>query len=192
MKRLLVTMFVLCLGVSCAKNPFSTRDSEPPKGRAGTFIPPTSPQIVLENLRFSYSELVIGNFIECLDSSFTFRFDYIQGIQGDTMWGYAQEINLTEKMFNDYTAQKDTRKFEIEFQAVPDQHDIILDTTATLVRSYAVTVADTAGTVVEEYEGIATFELRESAYNFWALSTWKDLHFDLQTPSWAELKSAYR
>ena len=106
-------ILVALLLVSCAKNPFSTRDSEPPTGKAGTFIPPTTPQIVLENLRFCYQELVIGNFIQCLDSDFLFQFDFIQGAQTDSSWGYAREVSLTEKLFNDFNAPKATRSMRV-------------------------------------------------------------------------------
>lgn len=182
----------LVLLTSCAKNPFSTRDSEDPTGRVGTFIPPTAPQIVLENLRFSYNELVIGNFTQCLDSSFTFRFDFLQTLPGDTSWSYVQEVNLTTKMFNEFSAEKALRKITIEFTPQQEQPDLILDTTATLIRSYVLTIADTLGTVQQNFQGIARFDLVESAFNFWSLRRWEDLHLDLDISSWAEFKNAYR
>ncbi len=182
----------LMLLFSCAKNPFSTRDSEDPTGRVGTFIPPTAPQIVLENLRFSYNELVIGNFTQCLDSNFTFRFDFLQTLPGDTSWNYVQEVNLTTKLFNEFSAEKVLRKISIEFTLQQEQPDLVLDTTAALIRSYVLTITDTLGTVQQNFQGIARFDLVESAFNFWSLRRWEDLHLDLDISSWAEFKNAYR
>jgi hypothetical protein len=191
-KRCAFTILIALLVVSCAKNPFSTRDSEPPTAQAGTFITPTTPQIVLENLRFCYSELVIGNFAQSLDSDFVFKYDFLQGAQADSGWGFKQELNLTEKMFNDFSATKSERSLRVTFIAQSEQPDIILDSTATLVRSYTVIVADSSGQVSSSYQGVARFEMIESAFNFWAIRSWSDLHLNLIAPSWADLKNAYR
>ncbi len=192
MKRVLFIILIALFVVSCAKNPFSTRDSEPPTAKAGTFITPTAPQIVLENLRLCYSELVIGNFVQSLDSDFVFTYDFLPGAQPDSGWGFKQELNLTEKMFNDFNATKSERALRIVFVAQTQQPDIILDSTATLVRSYTVLVVDSLGLMSSSYKGVARFEMIESISNFWAIRGWSDLHLNLDTPSWAELKNAYR
>ncbi|MCX6831497.1 MAG: hypothetical protein NT028_05085 [candidate division Zixibacteria bacterium] len=192
MRRVVFIILIALFVTSCAKNPFSTRDSEPPTAAAGTFITPTTPQIVLENLRLCYFELVIGNFVQSLDSNFVFKYDFLQGAQADSGWGFKQELNLTEKMFNDFSATKSERSLRVTFIAQPEQPDIILDSTATLVRSYTVIVADSSGQMLSSYQGVVRFEMIESAFNFWAIRSWSDLHLNLDTPSWAELKNAYR
>ncbi len=191
--RLLLLLLCAAIAVgSCAKDPFSIRDNELPTSNPGTFIPPTAPQIVLENLRLSYSELVIGNFIQCLDSAFVFTFDFIEVTPGDTSWGFSNEVTLTQKMFSEFSANKATQRITIQFGSLLDQPDILLDTTATLIRSYTLSVTDTLGTVKDNFHGIARFDLIESAFNFWSLRRWEDLHTDSQTNSWAEFKNAYR
>lgn len=191
--RLRVFFLILAIFVaSCAKDPFSTRDNEPPTTRPGTFIPPTAPALVLENLRLSYSELVIGNFIQCLDSSFTFAFDFIQAAPGDTVWGYSLEVALTQKMFNEFKADPRARTVEIRFDRLVDQPDLTSDTTATIIRSYVLTIVDSLGTVEDNFHGIARFDLVESAFNFWSLRRWGDLHTETELNTWAEFKNAYR
>ncbi len=192
MRRVVFIILIALFVTSCAKNPFSTRDSEPPTAEAGTFITPTTPQIVLENLRLCYSELVIGNFVQSLDSDFVFTYDFLPGVPTDSGWGFKQELNLTEKMFNDFSATKSERSLRVTFIAQPGQPDIILDSTATLVRSYTVIVADSSGQMSSSYQGVVRFEMIESAFNFWAIRSWSDLHLNLDTPSWAELKNAYQ
>ncbi len=189
---LLILLLATIVAGSCAKDPFSTRDNELPTSNPGTFIPPTAPQIVLENLRLSYSELVIGNFIQCLDSAFVFTFDFIEVTPGDTAWDFAREVTLTQKMFSEFNANKATHRITIQFGSLLDQPDILLDTAATLIRSYTLSVTDTLGTVRDNFHGIARFDLVESAFNFWSLRRWEDLHADTQTNSWAEFKNAYR
>ena len=187
-----ILLLVVILICGCAKDPFSVRDNEAPTTKPGTFVPPTAPVIVLENLRLSYAELVIGNYIQCLDSHFVFKFDYIQITPGDTAWSYTREVTLTQKMFNEFNANKATRRMSVQFNVLLDQPDAVLDTSATLVRSYTLLITDTLGTVQEDFHGIARFELIESSFNFWTLRRWEDLHGESQTNSWAEFKNAYR
>lgn len=191
-RTLLILIFAIGAFSSCAKDPFSTRDNELPTSKPGTFIPPTAPQIVLENLRLSYSELVIGNFIQCLDSAFVFTFDFIEVTPGDTAWDFSREVTLTQKMFSEFSANKATRRITVQFGLLQDQPDILLDTTATVIRSYTLSITDTLGTVQDNFHGIARFDLIESTFNFWSLRRWQDLHADAQTNSWAEFKNAYR
>jgi len=190
-RALLILTAVVSLG-SCAKNPFNSRESEAPTSEGGTFIPPTSPQIVLENLRLSYTQLVISNFIQSLDSQFVFRFDVVEGIATDTSWGFQAEISLTEKLFNDFTATKNARGIRIVLSPQAGQSDQILDSTATLVRKYRLMEVDSLGREQASYEGVSRFELVESAFNYWSLRLWEDIHLSFETKSWAELKYAYR
>jgi hypothetical protein len=194
MRRFTLRLILLALliGLSCAKDPFSVRDNELPTTKPGTFIPPTAPPLVLENLRLSYSELVIGNFIQCLDSGLVFKFDFIEITPGDTAWGFAQEVTLTQKMFSEFSADKNNSRLNIQFGLLLDQPDIVLDTLATLIRSYSLLITDTLGTVINGFSGIARFDLVQSAFNFWSLHRWEDLHGDAQSNSWAEFKNAYR
>lgn len=192
MRKTLLLILAMLLIASCAKNPFSARDSEEPSEAAGTFVPPTSPEIVLENLRLAYEEMVIGNYIECLDSSFTFVFDFIEGSLIDTSWDQTVEINLTENLFADFRAREANRKISVDFFLQAEQQDVLLDSAAMMIRSYLVTVQDSSGAVVETYEGVAQFDLVEAAFNFWSLARWEDLHQATDTPSWADLKNSYR
>lgn len=192
MKKLLIILALSLLLVSCAKNPFSSRDSDTPVSAAGTFIPPTSPEIVLENLRLAYNELVISNFIQSIDSNFVFRFDFIEGATLDTTWDFAQEVNLTENLFSDFRLSEGELTISVEMTPQFGQEDIVLDTMAIMIRSYVITVSDTLQKETEVYEGVSQFELIESSFNYWTLLVWEDLHVDTRTKSWADLKSKYR
>jgi hypothetical protein len=178
--------------LSCAKNPFSARDSEDPFKKAGTFIPPTSPEIVLENLKLSYQELVIGNYMQTIDSAFIFRFDYVEGVLLDSTWGYSTEVNLTENLFNDIQLSGGLQSLDVELTPQEGQVDIVLDTAATLIRGYVVSVMDSLGNVLEKYEGVAQFEMVEGSFNYWTLLVWEDYHLDTEKQSWADFKNLYR
>ncbi len=192
MMRFVTAIALALLIMSCAKNPFSVRDSEPPTEQAGTFIPPTSPQIALENLRFAYTEFVISNFIQTLDSDFVFIFDFVQSIPADSGWGFEQEVSLSDNLFNDFNANKNSKSLSLRFDPVIDQPDLIEDTTATLVRNYTITISDSQGQLVESISGVSRFELIEASFQFWAIRRWEDFHDPGTTSSWADFKNAYR
>lgn len=192
MKKLLYIALLIGLTFSCAKNPFSSRDSEAPFTQAGTFIPPTSPEIVLENLRLSYSELVISNYTQTIDSNFVFSYDYVEGVFLDSTWGFAAEMNLTENLFNDIRLAKGSRVLNVEFMMQSGQDDIVLDTSATLIRGYVVSISDSLENELERFEGVAQFGMVESSFNYWTLLRWEDLHLATDIKSWVDLKTRYR
>jgi hypothetical protein len=192
MKKLILIAALSVLLAGCAKNPFAARESDDPITPAGTFVPPTSPQIVLENLKLAYSELVIGNLMQTIDSNFVFRFDYIAGVIADTTWGFTAEVNLTENLFNDILLSEGARVLSVELEPRSGQDDIVLDTAATLIRGYMVSISDSLGNDLERYEGVAEFELIESSFNYWTLLVWDDYHLETDSKSWADLKSSYR
>jgi len=192
MKRLIFVLLITLIAIGCVKNPFSTRESQPPTEQAGTFIPPTTPQIALENLRFAYTEFVIGNFIQTLDSDFVFTFDFVQSLPSDTGWGFQQEVNLTDNLFNDFNANKGKKSLSLSFAPVPDQPDLIEDTTAVLVRSYTISISDSLGQLAGNFTGVSQFNLVESSFQFWTINRWEDLHQSTNTDSWADFKNAYR
>jgi hypothetical protein len=136
--------------------------------------------------------MVIGNYIECLDSNFLFVFDYIEGSLVDTSWDQTVEINLTENLFADFRGSESGKQLAVSFFVQAEQQDLLLDTTAMMIRGYVVTVSDSAGAMLETYEGVAQFDLVEAAFNFWSLARWEDLHLDTRSPSWADLKNSYR
>ncbi len=186
-----IALALLLVG-SCAKNPFSARDSEEPSTQAGTFIPPTLPKFVLENLKLSYSELVISNFIQTLDSNFIFHFDYLEGIEIDSTWGFSEEIDRTERLFNDFRSEKSAFSLSVQFIQQEEQQDVILDTAAILIRDYVVTVTDSLDNKVGCYKGISRFEMVESSFSYWTLLVWEDWHLTTGAESWADLKNKYR
>jgi hypothetical protein len=68
----------ILLAVAACKNPFSTREPEPPTGTGSRWIPPFTAEIVLENLRNAIADRNVENYLRCLSdslrSSSQFRF----------------------------------------------------------------------------------------------------------------------
>jgi hypothetical protein len=71
MKNNFAIIFVILFISGCAL--FETRTPEPPTGGTGTFVPPTSPEIVIDNFIDCIRNKNVDNYISCFaDSGFFF------------------------------------------------------------------------------------------------------------------------
>jgi len=69
---ILVLSFVICL---FCKNPFATREAEPPSTSQSSWRFPTDAAIVLDNLKSAFREKNVENYLKCLvDSNSLFKF----------------------------------------------------------------------------------------------------------------------
>jgi hypothetical protein len=181
--------------VSCT-SPFSARESEAPSVTEGRFITPLEPQIVLINLEVSYEQKIPTNFMQCLDTTFRFSFDFLLFTgERDTAWSYAEELSLTEQLFTIYRAGSDTMDISLTLDGLPSQPDIREDTMAILYRSYELTTVKGIGRTKPDttsFRGTARFEVVESSVNLWALRRWTDQHSSTSQPSWCDFKNGYR
>jgi len=183
---LVAISLVLMIG-GCAKDPFSTRNSEPPQAIGGTYTDPVSPDIAIENLFYACNERNIGNFSRTLGDPYVFAFDFLEsGTPGElTQWPAAEEIQVNEKMF------RALGKLELNWSA--SQVDLEDDTSAVIYRNYtivAVAAADPPDTT--NYAGEAILYLRVNESSRWLIERWEDRHLAGQPRSWADLKARYR
>lgn len=193
MKKFLPIFLIFVL--SCA-DPFSSRDSNLPGTDTGTFAQPVTPQLVLFNLENSYRDLVITNFIQCLDSNFVFRYDFVtkQPSATDSGWNYNEEMRLTELVFNNMLADS-TSGLLVSLSPLLEQPDEAFDTSAILYRSYifrAIVPNNQDGLDTTEYYGTSIFTMIENEQGLWSILRWEDQHQSTNTPSWADFKNGYR
>jgi hypothetical protein len=80
MKRTAVILMVLYVAVSIYS--CQLRDAEAPVTSRTTFVPPTSPDLVMVNLQFSVIEKDINNYMACfVDTSYsTKRYTYVPDV----------------------------------------------------------------------------------------------------------------
>ena len=187
----------------CAKNPFSTRGTEPPLGSGGTWDTPQSPEIVLKNLLTAYnehSERFIFNFELCLSDSFKFSSpeDSIDAIANGNPglfagWDKAVEVGTATNIFGTFSAS-DTLNLYLALTRSPDHNDLVEDSLATLYRNYIVTIVMTHSGVPDTTiaAGLATFHLVQESLNWWTILWWEDLPITSGAYDWGDLKAEYR
>lgn len=96
----ILTPFLWLLSVGCA-----TRTPEDPIGSRGTFTPPTSPSVVIENFRAAVSEKNTENFMLCL-SDVTSRSTYPYSFEPS-----AEARARYQSLFASWAVQKERQAF---------------------------------------------------------------------------------
>ena len=100
---LVVILTVLALSINYCVNPFSPRDSEDPSGQHGHWEVPSSPEVVLENLEWSYQEMILENFATCFVDSYHFSAspqDSATYPETFSNWDLSKEISITNAIFS--------------------------------------------------------------------------------------------
>jgi hypothetical protein len=186
--------------LACAKNPFSTRNSEPPLGAGGTWDTPQSPDVTVKNLLFAYNEKVISNFELCLSDSFLFSaaedsIDAVNNGRGDLFadWNRTVEFGTATLIFRNYS-NSDTMNLYLTMVRSSDHEDDTGDSTATLYREYTLLIIRTSTGESDSTTatGTATFHLIQEKLNWWTILWWEDQPSGAGIYSWGDFKAEYR
>jgi hypothetical protein len=186
--------------LGCAKNPFSTRGTEPPLGSGGTWETPQSPEAVILNLFNSYNERVISNYQLCFSDSFLFSspqdsIDAVNSGRPDLFvdWNKQAEVAATTNIFRTFSSS-DTMKLFLSLFPAPDHNDLVEDSLATLYRNYSLQIILTHAGVPDTNvaAGLATFHLSQEALNWWTIRWWEDLPAQSAALDWGDFKAEYK
>lgn len=193
-------MTLLVIFGACAKDPFSTRPTEPPLGSSGTWETPQSPEVVVRNLLFAYNERIISNYQLCFSDSFAFSapgdsIDAVNNGRPDLFadWDKNVEIAGATNIFQSFSSS-DTMNYFLALSSSPEHADLIEDTAAVLYRNYSLKIvsihAGTPDTLT--VVGLATYHLRLEQLNWWTIRWWEDLPVNSEEYSWGDFKAEYR
>ncbi len=102
----------------------------PPKKPPPTPQPePTSPAGVIRGIEWAYNNQDINYYTEMLDSDFTFYFDPrdVQGSGAPDSWGYDDELEATENLFDSVDEGAISLAMNLEDQREPGPGDEVWD-----------------------------------------------------------------
>ena len=193
MKYLTATLVLFLLLAGC--DLFTPREPEPPLNNSDPYAwrPPTSPEIVLENLSSAFPAHKLNYHLDVLSNNPepdpTFSFFPDQGVASsqpgifDT-WGYIEEENFITKLFQ---ALDDDGLQHLDWQVeqlspIDDRYEIIANYQLTL--SYL----ESRAPLPVELSGQATLTLVQNTDLLYEISTWQDLKSDT-LPCWSDLKT---
>jgi len=193
MKPGIFTILILLLFTGCEL--FRPRESEPPIGVSDPYSwrPPTSPEIVLENLSNAFPAHKLNYFLDVLshdpESAISFEFLPDQGVASAqpgifTDWGYTEEESFITKLFqglHDEGLQRLTWKVD-QLSPIDDRYEIIADYQLKL------TYSENDSQLPTLLGGQATLTLTQNADLLFEVSKWQDLKSDTLA-CWSDLKT---
>jgi len=180
---------------SC-KNPFATRDAEPPSEGRTSWQLPTDPIIVLENMKVAIKEKNVDNYMKCLvDSMNLFRFTPDQFEASNNIgiferWNLNHEQSYINKAFTSIPddSLRSLRFTSIQRSEFPDSALIRADYALELHHILAQGFPRLARGQVDFW-----FMRRNG---FWVISRWIDYDTKLdptaaRIPSWSTIKASF-
>ncbi|MCB2204855.1 hypothetical protein KQI65_08895 [bacterium] len=172
---------------------FSTRDPEPPSSGSSTFVPATSPDLVLANLENAIAEKNTENYLRCL-------VDTLNSSQRYTFIPTSAAAGRYATTFADWSLQSERGWFAALKAFAEDDAPSSLSLTG----SFAVIAADSAvyegeydlnfrhglSSVSETARGSLQFIMHPDRNSIWSITRWTDLPLNDET-SWSEWKGRF-
>ena len=184
-----IAAMILFISLMNCDNPFATRKPETPTEDRSTWLQPTSPDRVIDNLRYSIIEANSANYMKCLtDSVSKYKFvpDQI-AYQNNTIlfetWNLNSELTYITKVFAG-TADS-IRKVDFTRLEFVDYQDSVL-----IKIDYKLELKHNLGEgYPREAEGQANFGLNFSNGE-WYITSWEDYGV-IDKYSWSSVKAQF-
>jgi len=188
-------MFFLFVGCDM----FSTREPEKPTNSSGTFSPPTSPSIVIDNLQNAIKEKNTENYVLCLaDTTRSAKRKFVFNPSGDvaarfvtlfTSWDIANErqymLSMLSKISSDEFPQLTLSN---------NRFDVITPDSAVFVSDYSLIANHTSTSAPTKVSGIIRFTIVPDITGLWAISRWSDANLEqggIIQSTWSEMKAQF-
>jgi hypothetical protein len=192
-KSVLVLFFTLASVIFPGCGLFETRDPEPPTGSSSTFVPPTSPDMVLSNLENAVSEKNSENYVRCL-------VDTLNSSQRYVFFPTATAAGRYAGTFAAWTLQSERAWFASLKALTPKDAPSYLN----LDGGFAVISADSAiyegkyemvirhgvPNISETVRGTLQFVMHTDRNSIWSITRWSDISLQDET-SWSEWKGRF-
>lgn len=186
---------ILLLGIvfsSTACELFTTRDPEDPADRKSNFQSAFIPELVIENLKNSFTDKNVQNYLACfVDTSFSSRsFQFQPSSEALSQYqflGLGWNLSDEQRYLNSVVA------------SIPQDFPLILSfNDETFSRSGDTVVYSASYSInlpfiqpeTSVYQGNVQFNMTNDARSVWVIYFWQDIKLP-NIPSWSELKGKY-
>jgi hypothetical protein len=188
----IILIQVLCILFFSGCELFTTRDPELPDQGRSNFQIATEPEIVIENLKNSFSDKNVQNYVACfIDSSFSSRRFLFQP-SGEVISQYqflaeGWDVSDEQRYFSSVIASINP-DFPLTLNFGNESYSRTGDTvvySATYFINLPINQPES-----DNYQGNLRFNLVNDSRSIWSIYFWQDIKLpDLQ--SWSELKGKY-
>ncbi|RKY69711.1 MAG: hypothetical protein DRQ02_00055 [Candidatus Latescibacterota bacterium] len=182
---------VLLLLVSGCRNPFSTREPEPPTGKQLPLLEPTSAENVLRNLEVCCEYMSINDYMNTLSQDFLFLPDPSDNERFPEVfcrsWDRQSEFEFCRRLFD-----KEITSL-ISFCSSVDSNATVIEETTESVHYrydyYIILIYRQHTEAPQSVKGRAELYLRCDRQGNWTIFRWEDEKTD--SHSWGELKGRF-
>lgn len=174
----------------------TTRTPEEPTGSRGTFIPPTTPSIVVENMRNAIAEKNTENFMLCL-ADVTVRSTFAYSFEPS-----AEARARYQTLFDSWTTDKERQAFLSMVARLPSDRAPMLDLlsptvnfsspdSVVYVTDYQLQVEHDIESVPKVLTGTMVLTITPEKSGLWSISRWRDARrvADTLENTWSILKA---
>lgn len=192
--RMLLYIFISISFFSC--DLFQTRTPEEPDISGTGYIPPTSYDIVIENLKNSIKEKNLNNYLLCLSDSST------SGLTDFIYIADPQSMAQFQVLFSEWYRRNEEKYFTSMVASILDETNPNVNFTDVEYQNFNDSIIFTANYYLNieftndlsdrNYSGNTRIVLKNSSSGFWYITSWYDFQSDNKSLySWSYLKSKY-
>jgi hypothetical protein len=192
-KVIVVIGIMQCLGVvSC--NLFKTRTPDEPSEQSSNYIPPTTPELVFQNIVNAFHDMnsvnYISSFADTVNSNFVFTFEP------------TPQARLRYSSFDEWTKFSEEQYFKalqsklqtgasptLEFLTLTQQG--IASDSIQYEATYRLTVPHTQSNIPTQVHGSAQFFLVSDKSRNWFIRRWDDFAQNQNDSTWSDLKGSF-
>ncbi|WKZ71022.1 MAG: hypothetical protein QY331_07130 [Melioribacteraceae bacterium] len=170
---------------------FTTRDEEEPKNIGSTYVPPTTPQLLFENLKNSLSEKVIENYLASfVDSAFiNSKFKYIAASGAAATFQTLADWDLSAERIYINNVFSSVQNGKIILSLINENSTPQGDSSIYFF-DYSLNVPLSNPELPSVYGGSVEFVIKLDSRNQWVITTWRDIQKE-NLPSWSELRGRF-
>jgi hypothetical protein len=184
-------LLILILFVSC--DLFVTRQPEKPDQSRSNFQLPTEPRIVLENLKNSFADKNVINYLACfVDTIFTNkRFKFLPSSEAASIFTFLyQDWALSdERKYFSSVISKTPIELSLILNFTDENFSSLLGDTLLYTANYFISIPHNSSEP-KNYSGNLQFNLVRDSRSNWSIYYWKDTKSG-SLPSWSELKGYF-
>jgi hypothetical protein len=187
---LILTLLIINCSLFTGCGIFDTRDPEDPETIRSTYVPPTSPELVIDNLSFSIQEKNSVNYNKCIsDQQYVYvpdsksQLNYSEIFQG---WNKSSEKRYIDNLISRTNATATSVLFI-------DNENLTLITPDSAVYSaqYIVVFQHNQANVPKSAKGNITVYLSSDENNLFYIKRWEDFRQNDNDFTWSELKANF-
>jgi hypothetical protein len=194
MKTRALHIMMLLVAISAAGcDLFGTRDPEPPQGGGSTFVPPTSPDLVLTNMAHAISEKNVVNYMRC----------FVDTLNSSNSYSFVPTAAASAQYaatFSSWTLQSERSYFSGLAASTPASatpvlilsggFSVVTSDSAVYAGDYQLTFQHGISGVPETVRGNVQFIIAIDRNSFWGLTRWIDNPIGSEPP-WSDLKGRF-